>query len=102
MEHKLGGLKLTGSSFFGSEVTGRPGGEVIGLSYWLQAAAPGTAGLRVCFSRGLRYLKEYLSGMGDFGPEICRKMSHRSSGIGAGLRIKGLPSWGDAEPGKRM
>lgn len=38
--------------------------------------------------------------MGDFGPQICRKMSHRSSGIGSGLRIKGLPSGGDAEPGR--
>lgn len=34
--------------------------------------------------------------MGDFGPKIWRKMSHRLSGIGFGVRIKGLPSWGDA------
>ena len=37
-------------------------------------------------------MKEYLSGMGDFGPEICRKMSHQSPGIGSELRIKGLPA----------
>ena len=35
--------------------------------------------------------------MGDFDPEIWRKMRHQLSGIGFGLRTKGLPSWGDAE-----
>lgn len=61
--------------------TVRPREEVI--AYGLQVAAPGRAGFLyflVCFSKlkapDLRFYKEYLLGMSDFGPGICRKMSH--------------------------